>query len=54
MTLQRCMNYLDANKIRYAHTTHFAADTAVEVGARNELLRVNQILLHSSEAMGTR
>lgn len=37
MTLQRCLNYLDANRIRYAHTTHFPANTAVEVAAAEHL-----------------
>ena len=37
MTLQRCMNYLDANRIRYAHTTHFPANTAVEVAAAEHM-----------------
>lgn len=32
-TLQRCLNYLDAHGIRYAHTTHSPAYTAEEVAA---------------------
>jgi prolyl-tRNA editing enzyme YbaK/EbsC (Cys-tRNA(Pro) deacylase) len=31
------MNYLDANRIRYAHTTHFRADSAVEVAAAEHM-----------------
>ncbi len=30
-TLQKCLNYLDAHQIRYAHTTHSPAYTAEEV-----------------------
>lgn len=37
MTLQRCMNYLDAHRVRYAHTTHFPADTALEVAAAEHM-----------------
>jgi Ala-tRNA(Pro) deacylase len=37
MTLQRCLNYLDAHGIRYAHTTHFPADTAEEVAAAEHM-----------------
>jgi Ala-tRNA(Pro) deacylase len=37
MTLQRCLNYLDANGIRYAHTTHSPAYTAEEVAAAEHM-----------------
>ena len=36
-TLQRCLNYLDAHQIRYAHTTHSPAYTAEEVAAAEHL-----------------
>ena len=37
MTLQRCLNYLDAHGIRYAHTTHSPAYTAEEVAAAEHM-----------------
>jgi hypothetical protein len=37
VTLHRCLNYLDANRIRYAHTTHFPANTALDVAAAEHM-----------------
>ncbi len=37
MTLQRCLSYLDAHGIRYAHTTHSPAYTAEEVAAAEHM-----------------
>lgn len=36
-TLKRCMDFLDANHIRYAHTRHSIAYTAREVAAAEHL-----------------
>jgi Ala-tRNA(Pro) deacylase len=36
-TLQRCLEFLDRNQIRYAHTGHKVAYTALEVAAAEHL-----------------
>ena len=36
-TLQRCLEFLDRNRIRYAHTGHPVAYTALEVAAAEHL-----------------